>query len=162
MFFFSFINISHHLDLKKLVTINSRLHHNIETYLKWAAWSEYEVTRCKEIVKMNGISTFAITQELGIVLCKHIPAHLSIDKQSHEANFRFYSWSFAHQDKSYFADRHRCLGTDGTFASMKLNYYPALGTREVKEGQIRCGKHSDFGSITLLLQDMQGGLEAIF
>lgn len=30
---------------------------------------------------------------------------------------------------------------------------------EVKPGQVRCGEHSDYGSITLLFQDDVGGLE---
>ena len=30
---------------------------------------------------------------------------------------------------------------------------------QVKEGQLRCGEHSDYGSITLLFQDSIGGLE---
>ncbi len=30
---------------------------------------------------------------------------------------------------------------------------------ELKAGQVRCGEHSDYGSITLLFQDGVGGLE---
>ena len=30
---------------------------------------------------------------------------------------------------------------------------------EVKPGQVRCGEHSDYGSVTLLFQDDVGGLE---
>lgn len=34
-----------------------------------------------------------------------------------------------------------------------------LSFLEVKPGQVRCGEHSDYGSITLLFQDDVGGLE---
>jgi isopenicillin N synthase-like dioxygenase len=32
---------------------------------------------------------------------------------------------------------------------------------DLKEGQIRLGEHSDYGTITLLFQDQIGGLEVI-
>lgn len=32
---------------------------------------------------------------------------------------------------------------------------------EIKEGQVRCGEHSDYGTLTLLFQDLVGGLEVI-
>lgn len=30
---------------------------------------------------------------------------------------------------------------------------------DAKEGQVRCGEHSDYGTLTLLFQDQIGGLE---
>jgi isopenicillin N synthase-like dioxygenase len=30
---------------------------------------------------------------------------------------------------------------------------------EIKEGQVRCGEHSDYAILTLLFQDLIGGLE---
>lgn len=38
-----------------------------------------------------------------------------------------------------------------------LNYPPVPD--DTAPGAVRCGEHSDYGSITLLLQDTMGGLE---
>lgn len=38
-------------------------------------------------------------------------------------------------------------------------YSPLKETQKVKEGAIRCGEHCDWHTITLLFQDMIGGLE---
>ena len=38
-------------------------------------------------------------------------------------------------------------------------YYPSLADSDVQPGVVRCGAHSDYGAITLLLQDEVGGLE---
>ena len=38
-------------------------------------------------------------------------------------------------------------------------YYPSLADSDIQPGVVRCGAHSDYGSITLLLQDDMGGLE---
>ncbi|BAY63140.1 2OG-Fe(II) oxygenase [Calothrix brevissima NIES-22] len=42
--------------------------------------------------------------------------------------------------------------------TLRLLHYPPLTTTP-KPGQVRAGKHSDYGSITLLFQDNIGGLE---
>ena len=42
--------------------------------------------------------------------------------------------------------------------TFRILRYPAI-THKLKEGQLRCGKHTDYGSITLLFQDNVGGLE---
>ena len=45
---------------------------------------------------------------------------------------------------------------------MRIHNYPALSPgSEVKPGQLRCGEHHDFGSITLLFADRLGGLQVI-
>ena len=44
-------------------------------------------------------------------------------------------------------------------AQLRYNYYPMVDISQVKPGQIRCGEHTDYGGITLLIQDDVGGLE---
>ena len=45
-------------------------------------------------------------------------------------------------------------------AQLRYNYYPVIpDVSKVKSGQIRCGEHTDYGGITLLIQDDVGGLE---
>eukprot|EP00741_Cyanophora_paradoxa_P009637 tig00001545_g9335.t1 len=43
--------------------------------------------------------------------------------------------------------------------SFRLLHYPAVREDELLPGQRRCGEHTDYGSITLLLQDEAGGLQ---
>ena len=45
-----------------------------------------------------------------------------------------------------------------SFTTYGAIYYPKL-EGELKEGQVLCGEHADYGSITLLMQDHVGGLE---
>lgn len=55
---------------------------------------------------------------------------------------------------------HGCIGTAGNATALRLLYYPPLPEESnIKPGQVRCGEHSDYGSITLLFQDSVGGLE---
>lgn len=42
--------------------------------------------------------------------------------------------------------------------TMRLLHYPAI-QGQVKDGQERCGEHTDWGTLTLLFQEGQGGLE---
>ena len=53
---------------------------------------------------------------------------------------------------------HQKMESDENKTALRLLYYPAVGD-QLKEGQVRCGEHSDYGSITLLFQDNVGGLE---
>ena len=41
----------------------------------------------------------------------------------------------------------------------KATEFCGMFLTEIKANQIRCGEHSDYGSITLLFQDHVGGLE---
>lgn len=58
--------------------------------------------------------------------------------------------------ETYFADK-----IDDNFAALNTFHYPAQ-TEPPKEGQLRAGAHSDFGSLTILLQQPDaGGLEVM-
>ena len=66
-------------------------------------------------------------------------------------------------DKNFFVDRH-----ENMFKSDQKNrtifrtlYYPSLVDTETLIGVVRCGLHSDYGTITLLFQDNMGGLEVL-
>lgn len=55
---------------------------------------------------------------------------------------------------------HGSIGTSGNPTALRLLYYPPLPEESIiKPEQVRCGEHSDYGSITLLFQDSVGGLE---
>ncbi|XP_074614204.1 uncharacterized protein LOC141873966 isoform X1 [Acropora palmata] len=52
------------------------------------------------------------------------------------------------------------MGTSLGGTQLRYNYYPVIkDITKVKPGQIRCGEHTDYGGITLLIQDDVGGLE---
>ncbi|KAK2192836.1 hypothetical protein NP493_21g00015 [Ridgeia piscesae] len=59
-------------------------------------------------------------------------------------------------DPNYFKNQHK----KGDISGPRYLYYPAITSQtDVKPNQIRCGEHSDYGSITLLFQDDVGGLQ---
>lgn len=59
-------------------------------------------------------------------------------------------------DAAAFARDHS-MSADTT---LRLLHYPAIPAElQVKPGQIRCGEHSDYGTVTILFQDTIGGLE---
>ncbi|XP_046543303.1 proline hydroxylase buaE-like, partial [Haliotis rubra] len=62
------------------------------------------------------------------------------------------------QDRYYLRKCHNLMGKKGGATTLRSLYYPAL-PESVKPGQVRCGEHSDYGTITLLFQDDIGGLE---
>ena len=52
------------------------------------------------------------------------------------------------------------LGAKDSFTTLRFLYYPPLPpTMDLKPGQLRCGEHVDYGSLTLLFQDPHGGLQ---
>ncbi|XP_044213148.1 UPF0676 protein C1494.01 isoform X2 [Thunnus albacares] len=63
-------------------------------------------------------------------------------------------------DPEVFLGAHRLIGTDGNATTLRSLYYPPVNREQAKEGQLRCGEHSDYGSITLLFQG-SGGLQVL-
>jgi len=48
--------------------------------------------------------------------------------------------------------------SNGEVTLLRLLHYPPL-PQSIKEKQIRCGEHTDYGALTLLFQDTNGGLQ---
>ncbi|XP_076068512.1 uncharacterized protein LOC143040961 isoform X2 [Oratosquilla oratoria] len=61
-------------------------------------------------------------------------------------------------DRDFFLKTHQDLCTDNNFTCLRVLHYPPI-PEKVKEGTIRCGAHTDYGTITLLFQDDMGGLQ---
>ncbi|XP_068170062.1 uncharacterized protein [Antennarius striatus] len=59
-------------------------------------------------------------------------------------------------DPEVFLSAHRFVGTDKNSSLLRTLYYPPVKIEEVKEGQLRCGEHTDFGSITMVFQKEEG------
>ena len=52
------------------------------------------------------------------------------------------------------------MGSSRGGTHLRFNYYPVIpDVSAVKPGQLRCAAHTDYGAITLLIQDDAGGLE---
>lgn len=60
-----------------------------------------------------------------------------------------------------FVGQHKLMNTSNNMTTLRSLYYPPIDKSTVKEGQIRCGEHSDYGTITLLFQGSSGGLEVM-
>ena len=64
------------------------------------------------------------------------------------------------QDPETFTSTHKAMETTKNGTTLRLLNYPVISKEAVvKPGQIRCGEHTDYGSITLLFQDDMPGLE---
>ncbi|XP_012717937.2 2-oxoglutarate-dependent dioxygenase htyE [Fundulus heteroclitus] len=59
-------------------------------------------------------------------------------------------------DPDVFLHAHRFIGTDENGTTLRSLFYPPVKSAMAKEGQLRCGEHSDYGSITLLFQGSEG------
>ncbi|XP_076466872.1 uncharacterized protein LOC143298078 [Babylonia areolata] len=63
------------------------------------------------------------------------------------------------EDPHLLSNSIRLAGHEGSFVTMRSLYYPP--TTHLKEGQMQCSEHSDYGTITLLFQDDTGGLQIL-
>ena len=61
------------------------------------------------------------------------------------------------EDRTLMRRTHTKFGTPENKTTLRILNYPNM--TELKEGQIRLGEHSDYGTFTLLFQDQIGGLE---
>lgn len=68
---------------------------------------------------------------------------------------------FVGLNEEFFSSRHQFMfhGADKNRTIFRTLYYPKLTNDDLQPGVVRCGAHSDYGAITLLLQDSIGGLE---
>lgn len=64
-------------------------------------------------------------------------------------------------DPEFLFQRHQKYGDAKINPTiLRLLYYPSIDEKEnVLEKQLRCGEHSDYGTMTLLFQDDAGGLQ---
>ncbi|XP_043120520.1 UPF0676 protein C1494.01 [Puntigrus tetrazona] len=60
-----------------------------------------------------------------------------------------------------FLSAHKHIGSDMNGTTLRTLYYPPVNSARVKENQLRCGEHSDYGSITLVFQNPKGGLQVL-
>ncbi|XP_065826250.1 uncharacterized protein [Oscarella lobularis] len=64
------------------------------------------------------------------------------------------------KDPDLFVNSHQLIGSLKNRTTLRVLHYPPLPPEnEIEPGQLRCGEHSDYGSITLLFQDTMGGLQ---
>ena len=62
----------------------------------------------------------------------------------------------------FFKKSHSLIGQTGNRTTLRSHYYPPLsGNNAPADNQIRCGEHTDFGTITFLVLDEVGGFEAL-
>ncbi|MCJ8745114.1 hypothetical protein PDJAM_G00126710 [Pangasius djambal] len=64
-------------------------------------------------------------------------------------------------DSEVFLKAHSHIGSDENGSTLRSLYYPPVNAGSVKEGQIRCGEHSDYGSISLVFQSREAGLQVL-
>nr|XP_045614838.1 UPF0676 protein C1494.01-like [Procambarus clarkii] len=60
--------------------------------------------------------------------------------------------------RDFFTSTHREICTGDNMSILRLLHYPPV-PGDVPENTIRCGAHTDYGTFTLLFQDLLGGLQ---
>ncbi|KAL7291909.1 hypothetical protein TKK_0014461 [Trichogramma kaykai] len=61
------------------------------------------------------------------------------------------------KNSQYMVSKHTKMLEEGNESTMRVLYYPPINFCEA--GVTRCGAHTDYGTLTLLMQDCEGGLE---
>ncbi|CAL1594856.1 unnamed protein product [Knipowitschia caucasica] len=61
-----------------------------------------------------------------------------------------------HLDPETFVKEHRRMGEPGNSTTLRSLFYPPLVPDQIRPEQLRCGEHSDYGSLTLLFQTRPG------
>ncbi|XP_073709634.1 uncharacterized protein [Misgurnus anguillicaudatus] len=64
-------------------------------------------------------------------------------------------------DADVFLKAHKHIATDMNRTTLRTLYYPPVKSDCAKQDQVRCGEHSDYGSITLVFQSPEGGLQVL-
>jgi len=62
-------------------------------------------------------------------------------------------------DQDFFVLCHQEILGPKSISKLRSIYYPALSKIDLVSGHVRCGEHSDYGTITFLYQDAMAGLE---
>jgi len=60
------------------------------------------------------------------------------------------------KDPHFIEKTHNYSNIEQNNSAMRINWYPKVDKSMLKPGQIRCGEHSDYGSITLLYSNAPG------
>lgn len=62
--------------------------------------------------------------------------------------------------RDFMANAHKLIGKKGNPTALRSLYYPPVPKdSDIKAGHIRCGEHTDYGTVTFLFQDDIGGLD---
>ena len=84
-------------------------------------------------LRPNLTSLAEATRELGMLLLRALALSLG-------------------QDKDYLTSRHeRVLGKEN-WSKIRSLFYPPVEASQIRPGVVRCGEHSDYGTITFLFQ----------
>ncbi|XP_029607505.1 UPF0676 protein C1494.01 isoform X2 [Salmo trutta] len=102
--------------------------------IKWPSW--------------EGVNGFCETQSSFFLRCKDLCLRV--------LHVMAYSLGL---EAEVFLSAHRHIGRDANGTTLRSLYYPPVRSDRVKEGQLHCGEHSDYGSITLVFQSQEGGLQ---
>ena len=73
------------------------------------------------------------------------------------------AYALDHEDKYFFVSKHQGMSHEMYISKLRSIYYPPI-TKEIEDSLqgneiVRCGEHSDYGTVTFLYQDDMEGLE---